>query len=356
MKVGALVHFATPLRNAGSETVLHLMLKHLVEAGHEVVCWVTDCPGAREQYFEGVRLVPVRNITIALQQARRWKPDVMVSHHQNATSVMRYGRQWGVKTVYLTHNDMDVNRLPLRQSPDLVVHNSEWVSKSLAERFPHQRSATMIVHPPLDCSRHRVGATGDAVTLINVNEHKGGRIFYALAQRMHDVQFIAVEGGHGKQLPPPRIPNLSMVKHAPDLKPVWAQTRLLLMPSIYESYGLVGVEAGCSGIPTLANVTPGLKESLGSAGLFVSWSGEHLPRERSDFWNDPAWMAEWGKPSETHLNEWESAIRALLNEGYESASAASLSNSESKCAQTQTDLDLFVGALEELTQTQPVSA
>jgi len=42
----------------------------------------------------------------------------------------------------------------------------------------------------------------------------------------------------------------------------------LLMPSLYESYGRTAVEALVSGIPVIASPTPGLKESLGDAGIF----------------------------------------------------------------------------------------
>ena len=41
------------------------------------------------------------------------------------------------------------------------------------------------------------------------------------------------------------------------------------MPSLYESYGRTAVEAMCSGIPVIAAPTPGLKESLGDAGIFA---------------------------------------------------------------------------------------
>ena len=40
------------------------------------------------------------------------------------------------------------------------------------------------------------------------------------------------------------------------------------MPSLYESYGRTAVEALVSGIPVIASPTPGLKESLGDAGIF----------------------------------------------------------------------------------------
>ena len=40
------------------------------------------------------------------------------------------------------------------------------------------------------------------------------------------------------------------------------------MPSEYESFGRTAIEAAASGIPTVAAPTPGLKESLGDAGIF----------------------------------------------------------------------------------------
>jgi glycosyltransferase involved in cell wall biosynthesis len=54
-----------------------------------------------------------------------------------------------------------------------------------------------------------------------------------------------------------------------DIRGVYRQTGILIMPSHYESYGRTAVEAMCSGIPVIANPTPGLLESCGSAGYFA---------------------------------------------------------------------------------------
>lgn len=40
------------------------------------------------------------------------------------------------------------------------------------------------------------------------------------------------------------------------------------MPSITETWGMVALEAMCSGIPVIAHPAPGLLESCGTAGIF----------------------------------------------------------------------------------------
>lgn len=46
-------------------------------------------------------------------------------------------------------------------------------------------------------------------------------------------------------------------------------TKILIMPSREESWGRVALEAMSSGIPVIANPTPGLREACGDAGLFA---------------------------------------------------------------------------------------
>jgi hypothetical protein len=78
----------------------------------------------------------------------------------------------------------------------------------------------------------------------------------------------AVKGMYGKQFMLPRQ-NVKLVPNQQDARVVYRDTRILLMPSAYESWGRVAIEAAHSGIPTIAHPTPGLRESLGDAGLFV---------------------------------------------------------------------------------------
>jgi len=122
------------------------------------------------------------------------------------------------------------------------------------------------------------------VTLVNLSEAKGVHVFYELARLMPDVEFLGVVGGYDDQIIE-RLPNVEIHPHTADPREFWAKTRLLLIPSSHESFGMVGIEAAVSGIPAIAHPTPGLLESLGDAGTFAH---------------------------RTFLSDWQDAVQRLL--------------------------------------------
>jgi len=131
---------------------------------------------------------------------------------------------------------------------------------------------SIVVRPHVDVKRYKV-KRGDNITLINLFERKGGKFFHELARMMPERKFLGVEGGYGKQ-EKETLKNVSYMKNTPDAKKIYSQTRILLMPSMYESYGRTGIEAMSSGIPVIACETPGLRESLGDVGIFCDKSKE----------------------------------------------------------------------------------
>jgi glycosyltransferase involved in cell wall biosynthesis len=49
---------------------------------------------------------------------------------------------------------------------------------------------------------------------------------------------------------------------------IYGKTNIVLVPSFYESYGRVGLEAAINRLPVICTPTDGLKECLGPAGLY----------------------------------------------------------------------------------------
>ncbi|MET8694690.1 glycosyltransferase family 4 protein [Streptomyces bauhiniae] len=274
------------------------MLRPLVERGHDVSVWLSRYGGAHQEYtYRGIKVVPLESRLDYPTAVRR--ADVLVAHLETVPSTASLGRGFGKPLVVLCHN---THRPTLRDvaagGTALAVYNSrwmEWEAELFFAEYPDsvRPGSSLIVRPPVFADEYAT-KPGKAVTLINCNEAKGGKVLEALAERMPDQQFLAVKGAYGEQILPD-LPNVEIVEHVAgeDMREqVYARTRVLLMPSSYESWGRAGVEALVSGIPVVAHPTEGLCESLGDAGIFV---------DRHDLDGYEAVLRKLAAPSEYRL-------------------------------------------------------
>jgi len=66
------------------------------------------------------------------------------------------------------------------------------------------------------------------------------------------------------------LPNVTLMQRVADMRPVYAQTKLLLAPSVWEEgFGMVAVEAQSCGIPVIASARGGLPEAVGDGGVLI---------------------------------------------------------------------------------------
>jgi glycosyltransferase involved in cell wall biosynthesis len=142
---------------------------------------------------------------------------------------------------------------------------------------------------------------GQYVTLINANILKGLPLFIELATRMQTVKFMGVRPYYNKIHVPENIPNIKWIDVQDDIRVVMEQTRILIMPSLYESWGRVAFEAMYNGIPVLHS-----KPMDGSNPANTRPSGSTQG------------MCEWIAGSQFALDynkieEWVSAIKTLEN-------------------------------------------
>ncbi|WP_323187367.1 glycosyltransferase family 4 protein [Streptomyces sp. NBC_00006] len=251
------------------------MLRPLVERGHDVSVWLSRYGKAHDVYdYRGIRVVPLESRLDYPTAVKR--ADALVAHLETVPSTASMARGYGGKLVVLCHNThLPSFRDMAAGGTALAVYNSLWMQAEAELFFAEypkstRPAASLIVRPPVFADEYAT-KPGKAVTLINCNEAKGGKVLEALAKRMPEQQFLAVRGAYGEQILPD-LPNVEIVEHVDgaDMRErVYARTRVLLMPSSYESWGRVGCEAMASGIPVVAHPTPGLCESLGEAGVFV---------------------------------------------------------------------------------------
>ena len=275
MRVLARLH-AYPLTHcAGAELVAHELLKALAGRGHDVQVWLTQYTGQRKPYvLDGVEVIPAAS-------AHDWGREVasagaVISHLESAASAAASARGWGRPLVVLCHNTFEPTfRAIGAGSTALAVYNSQWMRREADAWFTtHPKAARpaseIVVRPPVRAADY-AATPGGLITLVNLYDRKGGHVLWELAERMPGHKFLGVRGAYGHQVVGD-APNVEVIGHvpAPDMaQVVYGRTRVLIMPSVYESWGRTAVEAIASGIPVVASPTPGLRESLGKAGIFV---------------------------------------------------------------------------------------
>lgn len=315
----AWVHFGVPYRRAGSETMLHTMMRELLQAGVDVEVICSDMPEAPAAWE--VDGVPYTHRTPREAEAvlRAARPGVVVTHHDHAERAILAAKGIQARSVLLLHSDFDLVARPLSRNPDLCIYNTQWVRKSLAGRFPQvDRGRSLIIHPPVIPDEHATATAGDRVTLVNLNRDKGVDTWHGAARLLPEVPFLGVRGGHGPQIEHGAPPNAELAPQTSDMRgDVWARTRVLMVPSRYESFGMAAVEALASGIPVIAHPTPGLREALGDGATFI---------DRDDH------------------QAWADAIRGLYPDGPRraEASAAARDRSAFLAGQSRAELSMWV--------------
>ncbi len=239
---------------------------------HKAMFYLLD--GLKERGFE-VQVLQKPWTRGKMKSLYRWA-DIIFTQGSQVPRVKGLAR--GKPIAYYIHNDYRIATIaPLYKlnelDIDLFIFNANWVR----ERNPW-RGDSIIVHPPVDIEKFKT-TPGECITQVNLSEAKGGKTFTKIAKEMPEKEFLGVRGGWGLQIIP-KTKNVRVIPKTPNIRDdVYAKTRILLMPSQYkgptepwnwtESWGMVGVEAMCSGIPVIAHPTPGLLESLSYAGIFV---------------------------------------------------------------------------------------
>jgi glycosyltransferase involved in cell wall biosynthesis/molybdenum cofactor biosynthesis enzyme MoaA len=249
---------------AGPEVALHGFLAGLAARGHEaiVVTATEGPPGARrERVQDGVRVLSARRDPTFARYVEVERPDVVLAQLAWVPDVAAaVGR---TPLAALCHAPACVRRVPPGVS--LAIYPSRAL---LAESGPCGR-AQVVIPPPIDPARVQAPpADRWAVTAINVAPAKGGHVFAAVAQRSQDRRFLALAGGYGDQSWAFGA-NVEVRPNGP-VAPVLAASRVLLLPSKAETFGMAAVEAQMAGVAVIASDLPALRESLGDGALFVA--------------------------------------------------------------------------------------
>jgi glycosyltransferase involved in cell wall biosynthesis len=194
---------------------------------------------------------------------------------------LRTGR---ATAVYL-HN-VEVHQLGGILVPDpslLYLANSAFT----AERWRALCGLHCHIIEPVVCSNNYITEqSGSDILFINPTPIKGVELMFALAAHCPELSFLVVESWdlepHWRahcQHRARELGNVQWLGPQDDMRGVYAQARVLLMPSVWEeAFGRTVIEAQLNGLPVLASNRGALPDTVGDGGLTLD------PHEPVEVW------------------------------------------------------------------------
>jgi glycosyltransferase involved in cell wall biosynthesis len=249
-----------PAAKSGADVMCERINTYLASKGHEVMTIIEDCP--QEYTYKGVRVTSNREL---LGEKYDWC-DIVITNLVVKGEAVLLAKRFNKPIFHIVHNANGCN-VPAGTSDNYLIFNSLHLQKSCNYGLP-----SIVVNPPTwigDWENSINHYSAPYVTLVNCVQNKGHETLCQLATYMPGMQFMGVYGGYGQQ-GRKSIRNLRYMPFQPDMREIYNQTRIIIVPSITESWSLVAAEAQASGIPVICSGLPGLYENLGITGIYSS--------------------------------------------------------------------------------------
>ncbi|MDP1678932.1 MAG: glycosyltransferase [Candidatus Nitrotoga sp.] len=248
-----------------------------------------------------------------------FKPNIVWAQLEGARDVLELASKKGVQGLYYVH-DAEFDPVELRSIANLGCHivcSSGFLASKVRSVIGRE---AQVVYPASEWYFGTEGDPGGYVTMINPFRVKGVDTFFEIAKRMPSEKFLLLESWKlndvavtelEKRLA--QIPNVRFQRRVSDMRSIYSQTKLLLVPSVWEEgFGMVAIEAQSCRIPVIASTRGGLPESVGDGGILVQ-----------DYRNAEAWVGAIGKV----LCD-KAAYQAWVDRAYHHAESADFVSSE----------------------------
>jgi glycosyltransferase involved in cell wall biosynthesis len=319
-----------PERYSGADVTTHELCYALGAAGHACAVLAgmapprrlaraaADTPGFAAGY---PILRRARPELAAAETLSRFAPELVVVQAGAPAALVEAFLARGLPTLMWVH-DVEFEAwggMPLPR-PGLG-----WLANSLytAARLRARLGIEAPVLRPLVCpARYRVESERTRVLFVNPHPFKGLEVALHLAVRRPEVGFDFLESWRAGRGPARRwraqlagARNLAWHAALPDVRPLLARARLVLVPSRWEeTWGRIVSEAQISGIPALAARRGGLPESVGEGGLLVDADADLAGWERAfeRLWDDPREYAARSAAARVHAARAEIQPEAVI--------------------------------------------
>ena len=205
-----------------------------------------------------------------------FKPDIVWAQLEGAREILELAHERGFQGLLYVH-DAEFKPTELRAIADLNCHivcSSRFLADKVRKVIGRK---AWIVHPASEWYFDTEGDPNGYVTMINPFQVKGIDTFLEIAQRLPLENFLLLESWKLNdtalaelEARLTQVRNVRFQRRVPDMRSIYGQTKLLLVPSVWEEgFGMVAVEAQSCRIPVIASARGGLPESVGDGGILI---------------------------------------------------------------------------------------
>lgn len=277
MTLAALSHGYPPLWNMGGEVSLHRTL--IAAHGNKFVFTNTDAPYTFEDVnVKQVNTPDVLNINAdpvpIAKQLQEVGASVVIGQNELSLAAVKASRIIGAAPIVSVHTPPLYGRNIANAMYE--THHAIYNTRTAAEEWGEPKA--LVVHPPISPLPTKTLNGGDAYTLLSSLTNKGVQTVLALAEIYPNKRFIIVrspaESTHGLANLEELAAALPNVQLYPRVSPdevikYFKETRILLVPSRYETYGMSAIEAAGYGIPSVHVDTPHVREGIGDGAILI---------------------------------------------------------------------------------------
>lgn len=214
------------------------------------------------------------------------KVDIVIYNIKNENIIHNIENASSIKKIFYIRDveNLDSIRGISINSNILFIANSKFVSNKI---YKYTNRQSLVIPPLIDENNYLTTTNKKYVTFINPVKEKGLDLALEIAYSCKEIPFLFVECWplSNKKMEElqhslSKLPNVKLVRASHDMKTIYSQTGILLVPSMCEeAFGRVVIEAQISGIPVIASNIGGLPESVGEGGILID------PNNKPDTWS-----------------------------------------------------------------------
>lgn len=278
MKVIVFVKLYFHKNGSGGEAYLHHFLKRLKkERNLDIQVIIPESKEIKKLDFEGITINETNeNVETCLSYIDRC--NLFITQLEHSEISLDYALKNNIPSLMIFHNSIGIYNKYIQNPNVIKIFNSNFVMNDYIQRdlIPVNN---YLIYPYTDFPKlskfRKKKEDRRYITFINPCLNKGADIVVSLAEKFKTEKFLIVKGGYCPNDQKPfldkfhSLPNCHIIENTPDIiNDIYLKSKIVLMPSTYESYGMVASEACCLGIPVIINRnSKGLLENMGKLCL-----------------------------------------------------------------------------------------